>query len=63
MKKQNNRLEKLANKLYATKMEVENLRATNERLKLQLRELKIQMNKTVKWEKIGRACFVLFYVC
>lgn len=63
MKKQKSRLEKLAKEVDAAKMEVENLKATNEDLKQQLREIQIQMKKLVKWEKFGRTYFVLFYAC
>lgn len=48
MKKQKSRLEKLANELDATKMEIKNLTATNEELKQQLKKLQNQMKKMVK---------------
>lgn len=63
MKKKKSRMEKISNELDAAKIEVENLRATNEEMKQQLRELQIQMKKMVKWENFGIAYFVLFYVC
>lgn len=41
-------------------MEVENVRATNEGLKLQLSELQIQMKKMVKWEKMEEPVLYCF---
>lgn len=59
MKNQKSRLEKLEKEVDATKMEIENLRAANEELKQQLRELQIQMMKMVNWENFGNIMFCI----
>lgn len=59
MNKQKSRLKKLAKEVDAAKMEVENLRATNEKPKQQLRELQIQMKKMVKRERIWKSMFCI----